>query len=122
MRALPDFDQLRNLAQNDPYGLDQLRQEYINDAIASAKPENRKNLTALQCHVDRTLSRASNPYHGLVQVMSLMQDKLYNLSRVLNDPDEFLSNNAKVLCLQESLPPAQCKAAWRARHHRGKQS
>ncbi len=114
MTSLPDFDTLRQLAQTDPEALARLRQTLVEETIQSAHPARQAQLHALQSHVDRTLQRASNPYHGLIQVMALMQDKLYCLAQVMNDPDAYLNQRANILPFRsESNPkadPAQDEA------------
>ncbi|MBY5991833.1 DUF3135 domain-containing protein [Ferrimonas balearica] len=105
MASLPDFDQLLHLAQSDPDALDRLKRELVADALAQARPEHRPQLEALQSHVDRTLAHSKNPYHGLVQVMGMMQDKLYRLALALNDPAELTRHQAKVL----PLDPARAR-------------
>ncbi|MBY5920169.1 DUF3135 domain-containing protein [Ferrimonas balearica] len=97
MTSLPDFDTLQQLAQHDPDALARLRQRLIDETIQSAPPARQAQLHALQSHVDRTLQRSSNPYHGLVQVMAMMQDKLYCLALVMNEPDVYLSQQANIL-------------------------
>ncbi|MBY6185747.1 DUF3135 domain-containing protein [Marinobacter hydrocarbonoclasticus] len=103
MTSLPDFDTLQRMAQSDPDALQRLRQTLIDETIAAADPTHRPQLEALQSHVDRTLERASNPCHGMIQVMGMMQEKLYQLSVVLNDPDAYFRQEAKILSLRSGI-------------------
>ncbi|QIZ76777.1 DUF3135 domain-containing protein [Ferrimonas lipolytica] len=94
MRALPNFDQLRKLAVNDPRQLEQLRQEMIAETISNSSKLSQ--LATVQHHIDQRLSRCSNPTARLLAINSMMHDKLYQLSQILISPD-YLSRQAKVL-------------------------
>lgn len=107
MTSLPDFDTLQQLAKDDPQALERLRQTLIDETIATAKPDHQPQLRALQSHVDRTLERASNPYHGLVQVMAMMQDKLYCLALALNQPDAYFDQQATIVPLRPDVEQAE---------------
>ncbi|QSX39484.1 DUF3135 domain-containing protein [Shewanella cyperi] len=95
MTPLPDFDTLRWLADHEPDRLEQLQHQLNQEAIA-ASDGNQEQLTCLVFNLEQQLARCDNPYHRCVVAMGMMRSKLYTLSTIINEPEEFLET-AKII-------------------------
>lgn len=103
MTELPNFDQMMQMAKEDPQQLERVRQQAINDAINNASSGNQNQLRSLQHRIDRTIERASNPYQSMIEVSNMMHEKLSLLDTHLNRPEQL--NRAKVVSLSRQSQP-----------------
>lgn len=62
-QTLPAFDELVELAENNPKSFDEFKHRMCEQAIKSASQEMQPRLRAQQSHIDRVISRCKNPYH-----------------------------------------------------------
>ncbi|BAJ01705.1 DUF3135 domain-containing protein [Shewanella violacea] len=99
MTELPDFDKLRWLAENEPDELEELQQTLCKEAIDSCPESNKEQLISMQFHLKQQLSLCSNPYHRCYLAIKIMNDKFIALNTIMNSPEEFRQQNAKILIL-----------------------
>lgn len=77
--SLIDFDTLVKLAKDAPSKFEEYKRERIESMISSRTDEMQTRLRAQQSHIDRVVSRCSNPYHVnivLYQELRTQMDKL----------------------------------------------
>ncbi|MEM9742111.1 MAG: DUF3135 domain-containing protein [Pseudomonadota bacterium] len=101
---LPEFDELVDLARNEPQQLETLRQTLINEVIGSASSdEQRRRLEGLQFKVDMERRRAASPLAATIKISEMMCQSLADLHRSLITP------------LEESIEPlAEARAEARS--------
>lgn len=80
---LPDFETLARMAQEDPDGLEALRDRLASNLIESARPEHRRRLRGLQFQIDMERRRAANPLASCLRISQMMQDSLLDLQQAL---------------------------------------
>lgn len=97
MTELPDFDKLKWLAENKPDELEALRKTLCKEAIDGCTGSNKAQLISMLFNLEQQLSRCSNPYHRCYLAIRIMNDKLVALNTILNYPQEFRQQGAKVL-------------------------
>ena len=68
-QKLPPFDELVQLAQNDPKAFNQFKHEMCEQMICSASENMQGRLRAQQSHLDLVVSRCKNPHHVNVVLM-----------------------------------------------------
>lgn len=83
--VLPEFDQLREMAQKDPEGLERLRVQLCDQLIQSAPEAYRRKLRGLQFRVDMERRRAKNPMAACIAISGMMHDSFDRLRQVLNE-------------------------------------
>ncbi|QQX82018.1 DUF3135 domain-containing protein [Shewanella sp. KX20019] len=109
MTKLPGFDRLLWLAKNEPTKLNalqkKLNKEVIDESSAASKPK----LISLLSHLEKKLSLCKTPYQRYQIVSSMMYQKLSSLNNVLNHPNEFYQNKAKVLYFANNTPQTGTK-------------
>ena len=98
MVELPDFDSLKWLAQHAPQQLATLQKNLNKALISEAHASNRDQLEAIRHHLELKLSRCTNPYARCYLALQLMNDKFLTLNQVINQPELYTDNKAKVLC------------------------
>lgn len=62
-QTLPSFDELVELAQNNPEGFETFKRKACEQVITAASEEMIPRLRAQQSHIDRVISHCKNPYH-----------------------------------------------------------
>ncbi|GLO62166.1 hypothetical protein MACH09_26740 [Vibrio sp. MACH09] len=75
---LPSFDELVDLAENDPQEFDRFKLELCEQVITIASVEMQPRLRAQQSHIDRVIKRCKNPYQTnmvLAQELSAQMGK-----------------------------------------------
>ena len=82
---LPDFDQLRLLAEQDPAKLEQLRQAHIEAILNRASPETRRRLQGLQFQIDGLRQTQKHPLGACIKISCLMNDTLRKLLAQFGD-------------------------------------
>jgi hypothetical protein len=99
MPRLPAFDELVDMARNDPQGLETLRRSLTDAVITAASSEaTRRRLQGLQFLVDMERRRATTPLAATIRISEMMCRSLAELRR----------------CMVESLhapPPGQTAEA-----------
>lgn len=83
--VLPEFDQLRELAQKDPEALERLRRELCDQLICSAPEAYRRKLRGLQFRVDMERRRAKSPMAACIAISGMMHDSFDQLRQALNE-------------------------------------
>lgn len=101
MTQLPNFDSLKWLAENNPEELAILQKKMSQEAIEHCPESNKEQLISMHFHLEQLMSRCSNPFHRCYLTISIMNDKFITLNDIINNPNEFKKQNAKIL----SLPP-----------------
>lgn len=69
-----DFDEWRQLAQEDPEAFEKRRQAMIEIAIRTAPAERQHRLRGLQWRIDQERRRAPNPMAGCLKLSRMMWD------------------------------------------------
>ncbi|HET8706584.1 MAG TPA: DUF3135 domain-containing protein, partial [Pseudomonadales bacterium] len=82
--TLPSFDELMNLAKNDPEGLEALRTRLVEDLITSAPTEYQRRLRGLQFQIDMERRRAHSPMAACIRISNMMHESLDRLREALN--------------------------------------
>ena len=83
--VLPEFDQLREMAQKDPEGLERLRVQLCDQLIQSAPEAYRRKLRGRQFRVDMERRRAKTPMAACIAISGMMHDSFDRLRQVLNE-------------------------------------
>jgi hypothetical protein len=99
MTQLPNFDSLKWLAENNPEELERLQKKMCEEAIERCPESNKEQLISMHFHLEQQLSRCSNPFHRCYLAISIMNDKFIALNDIINNPNEFKKQNAKILSL-----------------------
>lgn len=85
-RYHPDFDELLQLAKNDPARFEARRLEYIELFFSRIPPERHRRLRGLQWQIDQARHLARTPMASCLQIMNMMRDSLNRL----NDQQQIL--------------------------------
>ncbi|PMH46253.1 hypothetical protein BCU68_02430 [Vibrio sp. 10N.286.49.B3] len=80
---LPPFDELVQLAKDNPDKFIQLKQKMCNEVIASASDSMQDRLKAQQSHLDLVLSRCKNPIHANIVLRRELYLQLAKFSQAL---------------------------------------
>lgn len=98
------FDELKDLAVNDPAAFEAYRSSQIEAAISSAPSHMQRRLRGIQFQVDAQRQLHNNPMGSCVKVYEMMQKSLGELSQILNEQTGKteispapMAENAKVL-------------------------
>ncbi len=83
--SLPDFNTLKQMAQQDPAGLERLRQEKINELIENAPNACRNRLRGLQFQIDSQRRLSKNPMQACLNISRMMHNSFYLLREKLNE-------------------------------------
>ncbi|MDG3084643.1 DUF3135 domain-containing protein [Vibrio hannami] len=95
-QTLPPFDELVELAENNPKAFELFKQEMCEQAITFASEEMRPRLRAQQSHIDRVIKRCKNPHHTNVVLMQELSSQMGKFKEVL-DGDIDLNETAEVI-------------------------
>lgn len=95
---LPDFDQLRLLADTNPEELESLRLAYSQKLIDSAPERLKKRLNGLMFIINMEARRSKNPMRNCIKISQLMMDSFVDLKDILNKRhfDEFRSEDKEM--------------------------
>ncbi|MFW5824953.1 MAG: DUF3135 domain-containing protein [Marinobacter sp.] len=80
---MPTFDELRDLAQRDPEGFENLRMQLIHDCIERSAGRNQRRLQGLQFVIDGRRRVAGTPMKALLDIQAMMHESLLGLQRSL---------------------------------------
>ncbi len=83
MDILPSFDELMDLAKENPEAFDVLKQDICEEAIMSSSDVMRDRLWAEQSHIDRLVSSCSNPLHSNVKLMQELAAQMHKFQYAL---------------------------------------
>ena len=97
-----NFDQLVELAANDPEAFEAYRTQQIEATINAASPDNQRRLRGLQFQVDAQRSMHKNAMGSCVKVYQMMQESLNDLNGLLQDYAHGRSVSAEPV--QEPMP------------------
>ncbi|MCG8317349.1 MAG: DUF3135 domain-containing protein [Pseudomonadales bacterium] len=82
---LPNFDKLRDLAQNNPTELERLRIEMCEQLIHEAPEQYRRKLRGLQFKIDMERRKAKSPMAACITISGMMHDSFDKLRMALNE-------------------------------------
>ena len=80
---LPKFEELRDLADQDPTQLDQLKNQLVDELIQQASPNTQRRLQGLQFQIEMERRRSTSPMAACIKISSMMHDSLSELSSML---------------------------------------
>ena len=80
----PSFDQLKQIAQDNPQELEAFRKAKIDALIAQAPESYRRRLRGIQFQVDCAIKRHKTPMGACISVSKMMQDSLARLNEALH--------------------------------------
>lgn len=83
---LPEFDELVQMAKNNPEQFEELRETLIEDVISSARSSSQRRLRGLQFQIDVARKKAKTPLAACIQISSMMHESFAELRLHLNDP------------------------------------
>ncbi|RTZ14677.1 DUF3135 domain-containing protein [Vibrio aquaticus] len=83
-QTLPSFDELMELANNNPEAFSQLKHDMCEEMILSASEEMQERLWAQQSHIDRVVSNSKNPNHANVILMRELVSQIVKFQDVLD--------------------------------------
>ncbi|NOH80800.1 DUF3135 domain-containing protein [Vibrio sp. RE86] len=102
-QTLPSFDELMELAQNNPDAFTQLKHDMCEEMILSASEEMQGRLWAQQSHIDRVVGTCKNPNHANIVLMRELVSQMYKFQGVLegnvNEPE--VAHSAKIIPLDD---------------------
>lgn len=87
-----DFDAWAKLAKDDPNAFESMREQMIQDVIASTSPEIKRRMEGLQWQIDQIRSTSANPMSSCLKISQMMwenvtgEDGLIDHMRQLSDP------------------------------------
>ncbi len=73
---LPLFDELVQMAKNDPQAFEQFRQDKAREMIEGASEAMQPRLWAQQSHIERVISNCKNPHHTNVVLMNELRKQV----------------------------------------------
>lgn len=95
------FDELKDLAANDPAAFEAYRSAQIEAAIGNAPSHMQRRLRGIQFQVDAQRKIHNSPMGSCVKIYQMMQNSLGELNIMLNQQQEIAhpehSNSGKVL-------------------------
>ncbi len=93
----PEFEELVELAKQDPKGFEELRRELCQQVINEAPIETQARLHGMQFKLDMERERSSNSLAACIKFSSMMNESLQELQLAISNPREYLNqqDNAK---------------------------
>lgn len=88
LTPLPDFDELAEMAQQNPDQLEALRLQMIEETISQAEEHKQRKLRGLQFHIDMEIRRAKSPMAACIKISEMMHHSLQNLRASLTSDAE----------------------------------
>ncbi|GHA44056.1 DUF3135 domain-containing protein [Photobacterium aphoticum] len=96
MDDLPDFDTLKQLANDDPEALEALRLRMSEAIIANASDAMKPRLQAQLSHINHVIARGRNPNHTNMLLMSELQQQLKRFALAVTTPEALTAEQATV--------------------------
>jgi hypothetical protein len=81
---LPEFDELAEMARQDPEGLETLRQRLCNELIEQAPPHVQRRLRGLQFQIDAQRRLAKTPLQACMRISDMMHESFAELRAALH--------------------------------------
>ncbi|GAB1263551.1 hypothetical protein NBRC116493_23510 [Aurantivibrio infirmus] len=81
---LPSFDVLKDMAENDPEGLEQLRQQHVNEIIDNAPEKIQRRLRGLQFQIDAQRQLHPAPLAACIKISQMMYESFSEMRFMLN--------------------------------------
>lgn len=94
--ALPSFDELVELAENNPKAFELLKQEMCEQVITISSAEMQPRLRAQQSHIDRIIKRCKNPYQTNIVLAQELSAQVVKFKDVL-EGDVESNNSAEII-------------------------
>ncbi|MEP1216625.1 MAG: DUF3135 domain-containing protein [Marinobacter sp.] len=85
---MPNFDELKDLAQRDPEAFEKLREELIDDSICSSSKRLQRRLRGLQFTIEARRRVARSPMKALLDLQGMMYDSVLSLQQVVRRKKE----------------------------------
>lgn len=82
-QTLPSFDELMQMAQDDPEAFEQFRQDKAREMIEGASESMQPRLWAQQSHINRVINNCKNPNHVNVVLMNELQKQVMKFGEAL---------------------------------------
>ncbi|MBT8149748.1 MAG: DUF3135 domain-containing protein [Gammaproteobacteria bacterium] len=83
--TLPDFDTLRELARNNPTGLERLRLALCQKVIDEAPPQSRGRLEGLMFQINARRELAKTDMQATAELSQMMNESLRRMQAMLKD-------------------------------------
>ena len=83
--TLPDFDTLRDLARNDPEGLERLRLALCSKVIDEAPPHAKARLEGLMFQINARRQLAKSEQQACEDISEMMNESLQRMQMMLKD-------------------------------------
>ncbi|KGJ89597.1 DUF3135 domain-containing protein [Colwellia psychrerythraea] len=90
---LPDYDTLRDLAENSPDKLESILRKNIEAIIEKTSGNHRRRLQGLQFQIDAQRQLAKNPVDSCIRISRMMHESFLELNRALTN-----FNNSQPIC------------------------
>ncbi|MDC0610092.1 DUF3135 domain-containing protein [Vibrio sp.] len=98
MSALPSFDELVDLAKENPEAFNILKQDICEEAIMSASVAMQDRLWAQQSYIDRLVGSCKNPVHSNIKLMQELAKQMHKFQSALSQkPGDHIQNNAEII-------------------------
>jgi len=95
-QSLPSFDELVELAQNNPKEFEQFKRKICEEVITFASEEMQPRLRAQQSHIDRVISHCKNPYHINIVLARELSLQIMKIQTVL-EGDHTTNSSAEII-------------------------
>ncbi|WP_394145892.1 DUF3135 domain-containing protein [Vibrio atypicus] len=97
-QTLPSFDELVELAQQNPEAFRQFKQDMCEELILSASDEMQDRLWAQQSHIDRVVGSCKNPNQANVLLMRELVSQMVKFQDVLEqDSNQTEKESAEII-------------------------
>jgi len=80
----PDFDTMKQMAEQDPEALERLRQEHVDKIISNAPEQYQARLKGIQFQVDSQRQISKNPVQSCIKISQMMHESFNELREQLN--------------------------------------
>lgn len=98
---LPSFDELQQLAKENPSQLEELRQRLAQQLIEQAPVTSRARLRGLQFQIDAQRHCAPQPLDACIKISDMMLDSLSRLNQVLEGTYPDTAKKAAVIDIKK---------------------
>ncbi len=88
MESLPSFDELMDLAKENPLAFDVLKQDICEEAIMASSDVMRDRLWAEQSHIDRLVDSCKNPLHSNMKLMEELASQMHKFQYALINQED----------------------------------
>tara|TARA_Y100001956_G_scaffold57308_1_gene56472 strand:- start:569 stop:901 length:333 start_codon:yes stop_codon:yes gene_type:complete len=97
-QTLPPFDELVELAQQNPEAFRQFKQDMCEELILSASNEMQDRLWAQQSHIDRVVDSCKNPNQANVLLMRELVSQMIKFQDIIDsDGSENTQKSAEII-------------------------